>query len=440
MSDLFGIGTSALRAYRTAMAATSENVANSETVGFARRTATIKEGPINNETGYVDFGGSRPSTVTRSWDRFVAAHTRTASANAEQADVRQSWLQRIENSFDDGAAGVGTSITALFNAGERLAADPTSSAGRAIFTTAMASTADAFRRTSTALSAVDENITIATDAEVNAVNNAMAALSNVNAALRTAAVGSTSRASLEDERDRQIGLVMDSLGGSFSLSSFGTATIEVDGFPVVQEGVESRLRVQRADDGTLSFTATSDLGTQAIAPSTGRLAALGESVVAVRRQQDLLDDLAIDTATLFNDWSAAGRTDAGTAGGALFSATGAASMAALTSNSADLALASSAGVNNGNLLDLPALRAANPVETRWATLVTDNAQALASAKAHATSSAGLRTNAIAELDSVTGVDLDTEAANLMRYQQAYNGAARIVQVAKDTLDSILALF
>ncbi|MEO7774845.1 MAG: flagellar hook-associated protein FlgK [Steroidobacteraceae bacterium] len=43
-----------------------------------------------------------------------------------------------------------------------------------------------------------------------------------------------------------------------------------------------------------------------------------------------------------------------------------------------------------------------------------------------------------ELDSVTGVNLDEEAANLIRYQQAYQAAAQIIRVTQTLFDSLLA--
>jgi flagellar hook-associated protein 1 FlgK len=38
------------------------------------------------------------------------------------------------------------------------------------------------------------------------------------------------------------------------------------------------------------------------------------------------------------------------------------------------------------------------------------------------------------------VDLDREAAELLRFQQAYEAAARTVQVARETMQSILNIF
>jgi flagellar hook-associated protein 1 len=46
-------------------------------------------------------------------------------------------------------------------------------------------------------------------------------------------------------------------------------------------------------------------------------------------------------------------------------------------------------------------------------------------------------DSIATRDSVSGVNLDEEAANLIRYQQAYQAAAQVVQVANAAFDALL---
>ena len=44
---------------------------------------------------------------------------------------------------------------------------------------------------------------------------------------------------------------------------------------------------------------------------------------------------------------------------------------------------------------------------------------------------------IASQDAVSGVNLDEEAANLLRYQQAYAAAAQIISVANEMFDTLL---
>ena len=45
--------------------------------------------------------------------------------------------------------------------------------------------------------------------------------------------------------------------------------------------------------------------------------------------------------------------------------------------------------------------------------------------------------AVTARDQVSGVSLDEEAADLVRYQQAYQAAAKILQVASQLFDSVL---
>ena len=46
---------------------------------------------------------------------------------------------------------------------------------------------------------------------------------------------------------------------------------------------------------------------------------------------------------------------------------------------------------------------------------------------------------IAKRDQVSGVSLDQEAADLVRYQQAYQASAKVMQTASVLFDAIIAI-
>jgi flagellar hook-associated protein 1 FlgK len=52
---------------------------------------------------------------------------------------------------------------------------------------------------------------------------------------------------------------------------------------------------------------------------------------------------------------------------------------------------------------------------------------------------GLVDHATQALQSLSGVNLDEEAAKLLRYQQAYQASAKVLQIAGKVFDEILAL-
>ena len=56
-----------------------------------------------------------------------------------------------------------------------------------------------------------------------------------------------------------------------------------------------------------------------------------------------------------------------------------------------------------------------------------------------TAQQGLYDQAVSNQQSLSGVNLDEEAANLIRYQQAYQAAARAMNISKSLFDEILAV-
>lgn len=74
------------------------------------------------------------------------------------------------------------------------------------------------------------------------------------------------------------------------------------------------------------------------------------------------------------------------------------------------------------------------------TLLSSVGSATAAAQTALESQTSLLRSSEAALQSVSGVNLEEEAANLIRFQQAYEANARVIQTANDTFQSLLAAF
>lgn len=447
MSDLLSIGISGLSAYRNALDAVGENVANSQSSGFTRRRAVLEQSQITSrgDIAYgeqVLFNGVRTAGVIRAWDDFKATEARYAATGAGRAAAREQWLTSVENALGDGVAGVGSSLTQFYNAANRLAADPAAPLGRVEMLTALDSIASAFRSSADALARISVSIGDAADGDVAAVNGAIAALKDLNGAVRAAARGGSAGASLADERDRLIETIAERVDVAVTINGDGTVTLKSasDANVALLDGERAALfSTVRAADGRVTLQLSTN-GTVITAPvSGGRLAGLVDVAASVADRRQALDALATDVATTLNTWSAGGLDANGAAGGNLLDASGgAAGIQSTITNPDRIAAATADGRQNGNLIDLEAVRAAGKLEERWGTIVSTSARMLATAKAEAAASAAWRDLSRAALDEVTGVDLDREAADLLRFQQAYNASARIVQVARETIDALFA--
>ncbi len=102
--------------------------------------------------------------------------------------------------------------------------------------------------------------------------------------------------------------------------------------------------------------------------------------------------------------------------------------------------------DNSNALNLATLQTQKLLSNSTATFSTHYAQLVARTASLAgeadiarQATETLARQALENQQAISGVNLDEEAANLIRYQQAYQAAARTMQVASRLLDELLAL-
>jgi flagellar hook-associated protein 1 len=100
--------------------------------------------------------------------------------------------------------------------------------------------------------------------------------------------------------------------------------------------------------------------------------------------------------------------------------------------------------NNGNALQMAGLRDAGivngaTVTDAYASTMADIGVRVQSATLGANISASASSQADQQLSSKTGVNLDEEAARLIQFQQGYQAAAKVLQVAQSVFDTMLQL-
>jgi flagellar hook-associated protein 1 FlgK len=449
MSDLLGIGLSGVRAYRTALAAVGDNVANAEQPGYARRSVRLTQGMNVGSQSVIyrenlTFGGVEANSITRAWDAYRAADSRFAASADGRAGVRAQWLTSVENAFGAGDSDVGALVGAFFQAGESLASTPGDRVGRQAMLSALDNAAGAIRSTAGALARVADGIASTTQSEVDGLNADLTALEKLNLSLRQSASGGTARASLEDERDRLIDSIAERIDVSATIAKDGTAKLTLGGITSVtllDTGVRPVISTATASDGRISMRMFVEGTTMPLPLTGGKLAGLVDVAGSTADKRRELDTIAQNLATQINGWSAAGRDAGGNPGVPLLGISGGAATLVLATNDPDaIAAASPSGASNGNLLQLYNLRTPDAAEARWVALIASNAQQLNAARSEAAATGARRDGSFAARDEVSGIDLDREAADLLRYQRAYDASAKIIQVARDTVQSILDLF
>ncbi len=445
MSDLLNIGASGVRAYQTALSTVADNIANTSTPGYTRRTTDMTEigaaaGVLNNNA--VNTGnGVLVTGLSRSADQFRSADVRTANADLARSETGIDWLGRIQTALTGNQ--LGDQLTSFFTSVNAVAADPTATTPRSAMLESASATANAFTATGKALDSVASDLDSTADNATTTLDSLGAALAKVNDGLGRSADGSAASAALLDQRDQLLEQMSAITDVNVSTDAVGRATVRLGGTsgPLFVGGTEAgNVTYVRNDSGAVSF-AVHRAGTSAsFSPSGGALAGIADAATRITGARDQLDSIATSFITGVNAVQAQGRDLNGNPGAAMFAAgTSPTDISlALTDPSGIAAAAVGGGQrDNSNLANFATLRSSGGFEAGTTALISDNAATLAARQQVATAQTAIQAGAVSARDSVSGVNLDSEAVDLMRFQQAYSASSRVIQVARDALQSIL---
>ncbi len=447
MSDLLSIGASGVRAYQTALSTVSENIANTGTAGYTRRTTTLAE--VSSINGGINARNSSSGSgvvlvgIARSADAFRSQAVRSAGTDLAKTETGVAWMSRIESSLSDNK--LGDRLTSFFSAAQTLAADPTSVPTRAVMLEAASTAAAAFTATGKALDGATAELDASATQAVQSLNSLGTALAKVNDGIARTPPGSAAAAQLADQRDQLLDQMSTLTDINTAFDDLGRATVRLGGpsGAVFVAGNDSgQAAFSRNSDGAVQFTATRAGVTTALSPTGGALAGMADGAQRLTAARESLNAIAADFTAQVNAVQAQGRDLDGNPGAALF-ATGATptDISVSLADPRGIAAASAAGGtrDSSNLAALQAVRSSGGFETRTTTLIAGNAAALEQRKTVAEAQGAIRDGAVSALASASGVDLDSEAVDLLRFQQAYQASSRVIQTARDIFQSILDL-
>ncbi len=443
MTDLLSIGASGALAYQSALATTSDNISNAATPGYSRRVGTVRElvAAGGNTAARASGLGVAVAGVTRSADAFRSAEVRASGSDLAKTMAGATWLQRIDSALTGNK--LGDQLTGFFTAAKTVAADPTALPARATMLEAASSAAAAFSATGTALDTAMHDLGDQAGAAVTQLNNLSASLAKVNSGLARADAGTAGQAALLDQRDQLLEQMSAITDVNVKFDDYGRATVRGGsaGGPVLVEGAQASLAsFAMNDEGAMSFAVQRDGVTRAMLPQGGALAGIAESGSRIAAARDAIGDMAKQFAEGVNAVQAAGDDLSGAAGKPIFAVGDPPyKLSVVLDDPRGIAAASRGGGtrSNANLAGFDTLRSSGGFEDGVTDLTAANGAALAGRNGVIDAQTAIHDSAVSARDSVSGVNIDEEAVDLMRFQQAYQASSRVIQVARETLQSIL---
>lgn len=442
-SDLLQIAASGARAARAALDVTAQNISNASTDGYVRRSVRLAE--VAAAGGYgrlgdISLSGVRVDGVTRNADLFRQAEVRRTGADAARAAAELRGMENIEAAIEQ--ANVFPALTTFETALQRLGSDPIDPSLRAAVLEDARTVARTFNIASQALDAAGEGLRFEAGDGVTQVNLLAQELGRVNLRLARAVDATSDQTALLDQRDSLLQRLSGQIDISTTIAADNTVAVRIggNGGPVlVTGGTAETFASSTAADGTLSFT----LDGSAVTLNAGALAGKAQALVAVADNRVRLDAIADALAAAVNAVQIGGVALDGTPGQPLFGGSGAAGLSLALTSGTQLATApAGAMAGSRDPANLDALRAAlsgSDISGQVDGLLFSVSSVVASRRTTASAIDAIAGSARIALQQQAGVDLDEEAVNLVRYQQAFQASGKVMQVANTLFDTLLAI-
>jgi len=462
---ILSIARGALSTSQAAVAIASHNIANASTPGYSRQREVLIEGPPENTTLGIFGTGVRLVTVQRARDLLLDQEYRMSSGQAGSSSMRSEFLQRVEGVFaEPSATGLSSALDKFYNAWSDLASDPTNASARTAVQQAGAALARTFNTAAGQLDTLKAEVAQRAQATVDSVNGIAREVAELNARIVSMEGGGHTASDLRDQRD----VLLDTLSKEAStrvIERTDGGTQVLLGTISLVDGISAK-QVQLINSGTLGFK---------IVGSADTMRSIGGELGAL--QQVYNSDIA-DTSTSLDTLASSIITDVNALHNTGWSPTAGVSgnwnpMTPPTGSMVDFfdasagndtagrirlsttvdanagAIAAGTGLNEAgnNLLALSVAglrdNAPSAVNVNYAadfrTIVGSIAGHLNEAKNSTSVYNSLVDQSQQRRTAVFGVSVDEELIQIMRQQQAYAAASKVIKTVDEMMQTLLSL-
>jgi flagellar hook-associated protein 1 FlgK len=246
MSTFSGLNISrlGLMAQQKALEVTSHNVANANTPGYSRQVAHMSPTtPLAYPNGKGMLGsGVLVDEVTRVRDRFLDSQIRKESQTLAKWESRHYFLGQIENVFmEPSETGFNKVLSTFFDSWQELSLNPEGSPVRAALIENANSFVNSVRHTNEQLKTIRSDMSEHIIMKVDEVNTIAEQLKDLNRQIATLTAAGNNPADLLDRRDMLLEELSDIIEFDAILNKNGSVNLFIGGRALVYENTSSRL-------------------------------------------------------------------------------------------------------------------------------------------------------------------------------------------------------
>lgn len=457
MFELISIGKRALQNTEKAIETTSHNISNMNTPGYSRQRVVQESGtPI--DLVYANIGtGAYIEKIERMRDIYTDVQFRQAQTDSGYWGKMSDEMQQLENSvLEPSDNGIGEKINTFFDKWDALAANPTTLAYRNDVVQAGVDLTEGFKDLYQKINEKQNELNTKIEADIDSINQIAQEASHL---LTSISESEGQNKEANDLRDR-FDYLMD------ELSKYGDVQIQKReyGQTIIYFGTDELARNSSARELTADYGSTGEGETVGLKWKDGGDMVNGLKSGEVKALLDLrdtvlsgykeeLDNQAVNIAQRVNELHLKGYDNNATPErGHLFfddNVTGVRDLnvtGVLINNPNNVAVSLSGEKGDNRVaLDIANLRSSATYKGQYTAseaygnLLYEIGNDINTAKSNADSLSMSRDQLNNFRESVKGVSLNEETANLLKYQQIYQAAAKIISIADEMTKLVIGL-
>jgi flagellar hook-associated protein 1 FlgK len=451
------IGKNGLNIYRVATEVTGENIANVNTPGYSRQRVILETAPPTTANGFPLGTGVHIATVERYYDSLLQQQMVNAHTTQGYDTTKSTVLQQIEPSFNEVAQdGLGAAVSNFYASWQDLTLNPAGSAERQAVLSRAQILVDNFNSVSKSLndSIATQNASLVP--QTQDINQILGNIAQLNGQIKTTELVSGNANETRDQRDQLVRDLSQKIGITYTENSDGTTDIKLGANNLVVGSTAGLLSL--VPNGSISDVYVTQAGGGAAAilvpqPSTGQLGAtlaLRDTIIPGYLAK--VDTLAMTIANQVNTQHKLGFDLNGLAGINFFdpAATNAATMAInpLLTSTKQIAASGSAllAADSSNALTIAKQQNALTMLGGTATfnsyfdgLVSQIGLDVRASKTTLAQDEAFTKQLTSLRESNSGVSLDEELTNLVKYQRSYQASAKLISTATDMMDIVIGM-
>lgn len=464
------IGSESLHTSRQGIDSTAHNIANAQTEGYSRQEARITQRDPLERRSILIGNGSYISSIHRSKDKFLEKQINLVNSTFGESEGKNRIIGELESVFSpELASNVSQEMSSFFDTLQNLSNYPEELTVRTAVKEKGENLASAFRAVDADLSRIRDNINEEVKTLSGKLSDMLKGISELNYKIRAGESGSESQSNdLRDQRDLLLRKLSEQINIQYYEDENGMMTVRGPGETLLIDkrfyaSFDMRQNTQKDNmydviinpitEGGLTHNITDQLKGGSL---KGLIDARDHLATDLINQNN---ELAYTFATEFNNihQEGFGLRDFGTDSGRSFfdgvdSKVGAAKNIKLDVNilnSTDSIAASSLAHTTGdniNVNRLVQIKSKRLMDNNSATFTEYYSNSIgALGVAAQRSQNNLESNKIlladlkARAEGVSGVSLDEEASNMMRWQSTFTASAKIIKSVDEMLETVLTL-